>query len=84
MGLDFDGIHDLTWESADGPGAVDVPRSTLERWRAEREAFRVAYLRWRRVAEEVEEALFRDEQRRGQVAKPEPALAVVAAPARRR
>ncbi len=66
MGLDLDGIHDLRWEASDAHTAVEVPRSTLDRWTAEREAFRVAYLRWKRVSEEVEETLYQIERERRQ------------------
>jgi hypothetical protein len=64
IGLDFDGMHTFEWEPSEAPGAVDVPRATLERWAMERETFKRAYLRWKSVAEEVEEILYRAEQRR--------------------
>ena len=54
IGLDFDGNHTFEWQASNDPGAVDIPRTTLERWAAEREAFTVAYLRWRRIMEEIE------------------------------
>ncbi len=73
IGLDFDGNHRFEWEASDAPGAVDVPKATLERWSAERESFQVAYLRWKHVAEEVEEMLYRAEQRRTEAsARPQP------------
>ncbi len=75
IGLDFDGIHTFEWKAVHAPGAVDVPKSTLERWTAERESFTVAYLRWKRVVEEIEETLYRAEERRAR----EPALATVSA-----
>jgi hypothetical protein len=84
LGLDFDGIHTFAAEASEAPGAVDVPKATLERWNAEREAFTVAYLRWKHVTEEVEEFLYRAEQSRAG-SRAEPALATaVAAVGRRR
>ena len=80
IGLDFNGNHTFSWEASDSPGAIDVPKATLQRWAAEREAFKVAYLRWKHVSEEVEEALLRAEQRRHQPVE----VAAVAAVARRR
>ncbi len=70
IGLDLDGIHTFTWEPA-GEGGLEVPRTTLDRWTQEREAFRVAYLRWKRVSEEIEDTLYRAEAT-------EPALALAA------
>ena len=64
IGLDFDGNHTFEWQASSDPGAVDIPRTTLERWAAEREAFTVAYLRWRRVMEEIEDTLYRADSRR--------------------
>ncbi len=72
IGLDQDGIHTFRWEPSDHPSAVEVPRSTLDRWTAEREAFQVAYPRWKRVCEEVEDALYRATTAR---TEPEVALA---------
>ncbi len=66
IGLDFDGHHTFSWQPAEGPGAVDIPRSTLERWGGEREAFTVAFLRWKRVVEEIEDSLYRADEGRGQ------------------
>ena len=90
IGLDFDGNHTFEWQASSDPGAVDIPRTTLDRWAAEREAFTVAYLRWRRVMEEIEDTLYRAESRRQPVRvahesqrAEEPAVAVAAAPARR-
>ncbi len=80
IGLDFDGNHTLAWTPSDAPNAVDVAKTTLERWNAEREAFTVAYLRWRRVIEEVEDTLYRAPQARGQLAE----VALASAPAHRR
>lgn len=70
IGLDFEGLHTFRWEPSETPGAIDVPRATLDRWTAEQEAFRVAHLRWKRVAEEVEDYLFED----GQVTESQEAL----------
>ena len=81
IGLDFDGHHTFEWEPSDDPSAVEVPKSVLERWTAEREAFTVAYLRWKRVMEEVEETLYRTEHAR---TDREVAVAVAAAPSRSR
>ena len=78
IGLDFEGNHTFTWRPSDDPDAIDVPRSSLARWDDEREAFQVAYLRWKRVIEEIEEVLFRADEGRGDPAR-EPALAVVGA-----
>lgn len=64
LALDFEGQHTLAWEATDVSGALDVPRAMLERWLAEREAFKVASLRWKRVIEEVEEQLYRAERDR--------------------
>jgi len=64
IGLDFDGNHTFDWRESDDPQAVEVPQSTLDRWMGEREAFTVAYLRWRRVMEEIEETLYRAEHSR--------------------
>jgi len=64
IGLDFDGSYRLDWVPSDGPDSVDIPRSTLERWGKEREAFTVANLRWKRVVEVVDEHLYRTEQTR--------------------
>lgn len=64
LNLDFDGHHALDWTPASGPQGVEVPRATLERWAAERDAFQVALLRWKRVIDEVEETLFRTERER--------------------
>jgi hypothetical protein len=63
IGLDLDGIHTFHWEPA-GESGVEVPKTTLDRWTAEREAFRVAYLRWKRVSEEIEDVLFKTEASR--------------------
>jgi hypothetical protein len=59
IGLDLDGLHTFRWEPARGGSGVDVPASTLERWTAEREAVKLACLRWKRVVEEIEETLYR-------------------------
>jgi hypothetical protein len=59
IGLDFDGNHTFAWHPSGDPGAVEIPKTTLDRWAGEREAFTVAFLRWRRVMEEIEETLFR-------------------------
>jgi len=64
IGLDFNGNHALNWYPSDDPGAVDVAKSTLERWSNEREAFTVAFLRWKLVMEEVDETLYRSERAR--------------------
>jgi len=64
IGLDFDGNHTFDWQPSNTRGAVDIPQSTLARWAAERDAFTVAYLRWRRVMEEIEETLYRAEHTR--------------------
>jgi hypothetical protein len=82
IGLDFDGNHTFEWSPSLEPGAVDIPKSTLDRWAAEREAFTVAFLRWRRVMEEVEETLYRAGSSRHEEASP--ALATAARPAPRR
>jgi hypothetical protein len=82
IGLDFDGNHTFEWTPSSDPNAVDIPHSTLERWAREREAFTIAFLRWRRVMEEIEDTLYHAEIGR-QAARP--ALAVVTAqPSRRR
>ncbi len=73
IGLDFDGIHTFDWEQSDADGAVDVPKATLERWSSERESFQVAFLRWKHVAEDVEEFLYRTEKTQAQ-----PAIAAAA------
>jgi hypothetical protein len=77
--LDFDGVHTFDWQASEAPGAIEVPRATLERWTAEREGFIVAYLRYKRVIEEVEDTLYRAEQKRAEV----PALATVTAGVKR-
>ena len=64
IGLDFDGIHNFDWKASDTVGAVELARSTLDRWTTEREAFTLAYLRWKRVIEEVEDVLYRAEHQR--------------------
>lgn len=64
LALDFEGQHTLVWQPSDATGALDVPRAMLDRWLAEREAFKVASLRWKRVIEEVEEQLYRAERDR--------------------
>jgi len=86
IGLDLDGIHTFRWEPSDAPGAIEVPKTTLDRWTAEREAFHLAHLRWRRVSEEIEEALYRAESARSRgeplaaaVSEPEPALSYATA-----
>ncbi len=66
IGLDFDGIHTFEWEPSEQSASLEVPRPTLERWAAERESFKAAYGRWKRVAEEVDELLYRAEQKRAQ------------------
>lgn len=81
IGLDFDGNHTFEWTPSDDPSAVEVGRSTLDRWTAEREAYTVAFLRWKRVIDEVEETLYRAEHSR---AAREPAVAVAVAPVRTR
>lgn len=63
--LDVDGVHSLTWEPNEADGAVEVPKALLERWAAEREAFRIAHLRWKRVAEEIEDYLHAAEEQHG-------------------
>ncbi|OGQ77527.1 MAG: hypothetical protein A2289_08070 [Deltaproteobacteria bacterium RIFOXYA12_FULL_58_15] len=80
IGLDFDGNHTFEWKPSNDPSAVDIPKSTLDRWTAEREAFNVTFLRWRRVMEEIEETLHRAETVR---TRREPALAVVSSTAGR-
>ena len=72
----FGPIYHVEWERSDAPAAVDVPKATLERWSTEREAFALAYLRWKRVAEEIEETLYRAEERR---VENKPAVVQVAA-----
>ena len=62
--LDFDGNHTFEWEPYDGPGAIDVPKALLERWSTDREDFQAAFGRWKRVAEEIEDFLYRAERRR--------------------
>jgi len=90
IGLDFDGNHTFEWQASNDPGAVDIPRTTLDRWAAEREAFTVAYLRWRRIMEEIEDTLYRAESRRQPAQKPahkpaeEPAVVVAAVSAQPR
>jgi hypothetical protein len=64
LALDFEGHHTLEWEPSNLAGSIEVPKATLERWALEREAFRVAALRWKRVIEEVEDTLYRTEQDR--------------------
>ena len=64
IGLDFDGNHTFEWHDSTDKSAVDIPQSTLDRWAHEREAFTVAYLRWRRVMEEIDETLYRAEHAR--------------------
>ncbi len=61
IGLDFDGMHTFDWAESKAPGSIDVPRTTLQRWTKEREAFKVAYLRWRRTIEEIEDTLYKVE-----------------------
>jgi hypothetical protein len=74
IGLDLDGIHTFQWEPTEAAGAVEIPRTTLDRWTAEREAFHVAYLRWKRVSEEIEDSLYRASDARGLGGRrPEPA-----------
>jgi len=68
IGLDLDGIHTFQWEPSEATGAVEIPRTTLDRWTAEREAFHVAYLRWKRVSEEIEETLYKASDARGAAA----------------
>ena len=36
IGLDLDGIHTLRWEPCNSPHGVEIPRTTLDRWSAER------------------------------------------------
>jgi hypothetical protein len=89
IGLDFDGNHTFEWGESADRGAVDIPKSTLDRWAHEREAFTVAYLRWRRVMEEIEDTLYKAERARvekepvKEEPAAEPALAYATAPARR-
>lgn len=64
LALDFEGHHTLDWAPSSLPGSIEVPKATLDRWTAEREAFQVAALRWKRVIEEVEETLYRAERDR--------------------
>jgi hypothetical protein len=80
IGLDFDGHHTFEWEPSDDPAAVEVAKSVLDRWTAEREAFAVAYLRWKRAMDEIDETLYRAERAR---AGAEVAVAVAAGPRRR-
>ena len=77
IGLDFEGRHTFDWAANDDAGAVDVPKAVLERWSAEREAFKIASLRWKRVMEEVEDTLYKAEQARAKrhVVATAPALA---------
>ncbi len=79
IGLDLDGIHTFRWQPSDAVGAVEVPKTTLDRWTDEREAFRLAYLRWKRVSEEIEEALYKSERDRAYSDEPAQALAVAVA-----
>ncbi len=84
IGLDFDGNHTFEWQESNGPGAVDISSSTLSRWSTEREAFTVAYLRWKRVVEEIEETLYRCEPKPAPAPVPrieQPALAYATASA---
>ena len=76
IGLDFDGNHTFTYEESDDPRAVEIPKSTLDRWSSEREAFTVAFLRWKRVIEEIEETLYKAENSRAEAA---PALVLARA-----
>jgi hypothetical protein len=62
IGLDFDGIHTFDWEPSEAPGAIDIPKTTLERWSKERESFTIASLRWKRVVEEIEDSLLKAEE----------------------
>jgi len=78
IGLDFDGNHTFDWKPSTAPGAVDIPKTALERWALEREAFTLAYLRWKCVVEEIDETLHRaGEQRVTQVRRPAVATARV-------
>jgi hypothetical protein len=89
IGLDFDGNHTFDWCESTDRGAVEIPKSTLDRWAQEREAFTVAYLRWRRVMEEIDDTLYKTEHARvekdpaKEEPAAEPALAYATAPARR-
>ncbi|MBI5511142.1 MAG: hypothetical protein HY903_20465 [Deltaproteobacteria bacterium] len=85
IGLDFDGNHTFDWLETADAHAIEIPKSTLDRWTAEREAFTVAYLRWKRVMEEIEDTLYRAEHARSEKeAAAEPALAYAAASGHRR
>lgn len=64
IGLDFEGNHTFSWEPSAAPDAIEVTKATLDRWASEREAFGVAYLRWKRVVDEIEEHLVKAEQER--------------------
>lgn len=83
LDLDFEGHHSLEWEQSDAPGSVEIPKTALERWAAEREAFRLATLRWKRVIEEVEEQLYRVERERATTPVTEVAAVGAAASHRR-
>jgi len=63
-GMDFEGQKRFDWEASDGAGGVDVPKNTLDRLTAEREAFEVAYLRYKRTLDEIDELLCRAEDAR--------------------
>jgi hypothetical protein len=78
IGLDQDGVHTFQWEPTNSATGVEVPRTTLDRWTAEREAFHLAYLRWKRVCEEVEEVLYRTGDARAEPA-PRAEVALAAA-----
>ncbi len=84
VGLDLEGLATFNWEPDESALAVDVPKNTLERWATEREAFHVAYLRYKRVLEEIDDTLYRAESARTRPdgrkdSQPVPALAAAVA-----
>lgn len=78
MGLDLEGLQTFDWQASETDGALEVPKNTLDRWSTEREAFKVAYLRYKRVLEEIDELLYRAENAR---ARPKPRRDTTPAPA---
>ena len=61
IGLDFDGIHTFHWNPCEKPIGVEVAKPKLERWDSEREAFALAYRRWKQVIDEIDECMHQSE-----------------------
>lgn len=79
LGLDLHGNHTFAWQRAEGLAGIEVPRTTVERWAQEWDSFKLAYLRWQRVVDEIDDHLYR-----AQPPAAERAVAVLRAASRRR